>query len=166
MGCLKFIVTCVFAFILLFLITAGVLYGAFILKDWDKYGINTTLWFSDEKHEYVDGGFGDVIKYSEYHFNKESIQKFTHSKWYKKVQSTDIEIIKGYFENYSGWIAQTEFADKYNFELDCINEGDFYYIYTLEGKPIGQSVYRKYDNYDVYFLDMETCTVYFIHANI
>ena len=47
-----------------------------------------------------------------------------------------------------------------------INSGDYFYIYTLEGKPIGQSIYGKYDNYDVYYVDIESCTVYFIHSNI
>ena len=58
-------------------------------------------------------------------------------------------------------------ARKYSFDRNVqINKGDYYYIYTLEGKPIGNSKYRKFDNYDVYYVDIETKTVYYIHANI
>ncbi|MDY3928393.1 MAG: hypothetical protein SOZ34_03415 [Clostridia bacterium] len=83
------------------------------------------------------------------------------------MEENDIDNIKSYFENYEEFVSGTEFAEKYSFDKNVqINKGDYYYIYTLEGKPIGNSKYRKFDNYDVYYVDIETKTVYYIHANI
>ena len=141
--------------------------GICILKDWNKYGIETTLWFSESKKVYSDGGWGDFTNYGEYTFNDKSIKKFKNSRWYKQVTENDIENIKSYFENYEELVFGTEFAENYSFDKNAqINKGDYYYIYTLEGKPIGNSNYSKFDNYDVYYVDIETKTVYYIHLNI
>ena len=157
------IVCIIVSIIILFLWIIGIC----VLKDWDKYGIEPTLWFSESKKVYSDGGFGDFINYGEYTFNDKSIRKFKNNKWYKQVEENDIDNIKSYFENYEEFVSDTDFAEKYSFDKDVqINKGDYYYIYTLEGKPIGNSKYRKFDNYDVYYVDIETKTVYYIHANI
>ena len=56
--------------------------------------------------------------------------------------------------------------DEYDFNESIINEGDYVKIKTKEGQPIGNSKYKKYDNYNVYFFDSETKTLYYIHSNI
>lgn len=56
--------------------------------------------------------------------------------------------------------------DEYDFNEVIINEGDYVKIKTKEGQTIGNSKYKKYDNYHVYFFDSETNTLYYIHSNI
>ena len=57
--------------------------------------------------------------------------------------------------------------DEYDFDTSVINEGDYVKIVTKEGQPInGDSTYGKYDNYSIYFFDIETLTLYYIHNNI
>lgn len=53
------IVCIIVSIIILFLWIIGIC----VLKDWDKYGIEPTLWFSESKKVYSDGGFGDFINY-------------------------------------------------------------------------------------------------------
>lgn len=155
------------AFVMLFLILFFTLCACTVLSDWDKYGIKTSLWFSEYKVEYSNGGFGDFTNYSEYHFNDKSIQKFEKSKWYRVVTNEDVDSLQEYFDNFEGWLEWCDYADKYSFDKDTqINSGDYFHIYTLEGKPIGQSSYGKFDYYDIYYVDVESCTVYYIHTNI
>ena len=131
--------------------------------------METTLRGSDYKIVHTNTGFGDWDSYIEYHFNDKTIEKFKHSKWYDQVTDEDIENIKGYFERFEKIKTQGGYDDVYTFDKDSqINAGDYFRIYTLEGKPIGTGhhQYGKYDNYDVYYVDLETETVYFIHMNI
>ena len=155
------------AFILVFVILFTVASLFAIVSDWDKYGVKTTLWGSDYKIEHTNSGFGDYDSYIEYHFNDKTIEKFKNNKWYEQVTDEDVENIKGYFERFERIKTQGGYDDVYTFDKDSqINAGDYFRIYTLEGKPIGTRQYSKYENYDVYYVDLETKTVYFIHWNI
>ena len=51
------------------------------------------------------------------------------------------------------------------FDYEIIDENDYVRIKTSEGEPIGDREYGKYDNYDVYFFDVESLTLYYIHSN-
>ena len=136
--------------------------SAAVVSDWDKYGVQTTLWFSDSKHAYSSGGFQDYTDYGEYHFNNATIEKFKDSKWYTQVADKDVEYIKSYFEEFEGCLGYCWYADSYSFDKDKqINAGDYFRIYNRYDEP-GE----KYYNYDVYYVDLETNTVYFIHKNI
>ena len=55
---------------------------------------------------------------------------------------------------------------EYDFDINLITEGDYVKIKTKEGKKIGNSKYGKFDDYSVYFFDVETLTLYYIHNNI
>ena len=56
--------------------------------------------------------------------------------------------------------------DEYTFDIASVSFGDYVRIETKEGKPIGESRYGKYDDYNVYFFDTDTKTLYYIHTNI
>lgn len=144
------------------------LFSFALLSDWDKYGVKTTLWFNEREANYTDVGFGDSVEYGEYCFSDEDMEKFSQNRWYEPVTTENAEKIYGYFEDYEGWLPSTDFADKYDFDKERqIKIGDYFYIYTSEGESINNSSsYGQYDNYDVYYVNMEANTVYFIHANI
>ena len=55
---------------------------------------------------------------------------------------------------------------EYDFDINLITEGDYVKIKTKEGKEIGNYKYGKFDDYSVYFFDVETLTLYYIHNNI
>lgn len=130
------------------------------VHDWDKYGIKTSLWGCDDKLYYSNGGVSDYIDYGEYYFNETSIKKFENDEKYSMVMESDIEYIRSYFSDFDDWINLTDYKDKYAFDKDTqINAGDYYYIYNrYDDSP--------YINYDVYYVDMDCNTVYFIHSNI
>ena len=118
-----------------------------------------------EKHEFYDKeGFQDYTDYAKYIYSNNS--SFINNDEYQKVSDNDIDNIKGYFDNFKGWMEKAGRLDEYDFNESIINEGDYVKIKTKEGQPIGNSKYKKYDNYHVYFFDSETNTLYYIHSNI
>ena len=124
----------------------------------------------------------DTYISSDEHWEKESFQDYTDfciyrydsssaieaDSKYEKVTEDDIERVAGYFTNFEMWMKEEKRLDEYSFDQSCITAGDLWYVKTKEGQPIGSSgsAYGKYDNYTVYFFDVESLTLYFIHSNI
>lgn len=118
-----------------------------------------------DKEEYYDKDeFQDYTDYAKYMYD--SKDAITSNKEYKKIEQDDIQNIVGYFENFSGWMKNADKSIQFDFDIGVINKGDYVKIKTKEGQKIGNSKYEKYDNYSVYFFDIETLTLYYIHSNI
>ena len=114
------------------------------------------------KEEYYDrNGFQDYTDYAKYMYDTKDI--ITSDKEYKKIELDDIQNIVGYFENFSGWMEAADRLSNFDFDINDINEGDYVKIKTKEGQKVGNG---KYDNYSIYFFDIETLTLYYIHNNI
>lgn len=117
------------------------------------------------KEEHFDPeGFLDYVDYCKYYYP--SAEAFAASERYAMVTEGDIEVIRGYFENFAGRMRACSREQEYDFDPACISPGDYFDVFTMEGEPIDSRAYRKYDNYDVYFFDVESCTLYYIHSNI
>ena len=54
----------------------------------------------------------------------------------------------------------------YNFDQTIIAEGDYIKVITKEGQTKNGKKYQRFDDYTVYFFDVETYTLYYIHGNI
>lgn len=119
-----------------------------------------------DKKEYYGEGFQDYVDYCKYLYDNEFDDKFCNNKLYNKVRKEDIDNIKGYFENFEGWMETEDRLDEYDFKQESISAGDYIYISTKEGEPIGESAYGKYDNYSICFYDIETHILYYIHSNM
>ena len=76
----------------------------------------------------------------------------------------------GYSNDFSGFSGFEGFGGAgfggVDFDINDINEGDYVKIKTKEGQKIANGKYETYDNYSVYFFDIETLTLYYIHNNI
>ena len=115
------------------------------------------------KECYYGEGFRDYTDYCKYIYDEKSIAKFENHAKFKEVEETDIEFIKTHFVVFEDWIKDEEFYDKYDFDyLSQIKLGDYFYIYNKNGND----VFSDDDiNYDVYYVDMSKCILYFIHLN-
>lgn len=120
----------------------------------------------DKSMCFYSDGFQDYTDYCKYFYNEISINEFKTHDNFKRLTEQDIESIKSYFENFSNWVVHTEYYNNYDFDISNIKINDYYYIKDKEGQPIGESAYKKYDKYDVYYVDMENYILYFIHNNI
>ncbi len=111
------------------------------------------------KEEHFDpDGFQDYVDYCKYWYpNAESLQK--DGRWHP-VSEEEIEEIRGYFENFRGWMELAGRLDEYDFDPSCIGAGDYVRIET------GSNHWSQYDDYTLYFFDAETGILYYIHSNI
>lgn len=118
---------------------------------------------------YTDGGFQDYTDYEKRSYTEEALSFLENNAYFQKVNTADISEITAYFKDFSRWINMTDYADKYDFDIDCISETDYFYIedkcFEKENSD-GRLQYEQYKNYNVYFFDTESLTLYFIHNNI
>ena len=115
---------------------------------------------------YYSDGFQDFTNYCKYYFSKDGdiTENLKKNRYLKVVSNNDVEEIKSYFENFNDWVQFQEYKDKYDFRDECIDTSDYFYI---ENKyAYAENYTDKYSDYNVYFFDVQTMTLYFIHSNI
>ena len=112
-----------------------------------------------QKEEHFDpDGFQDYTDYCKYWYpDAGAFEK--DGRWHA-VSEEEIEEIRGYFENFRGWMEVEKRLDEYDFDPDCIGAGDYVRI------EIGSTHWSPYDDYTLYFFDAESDILYYIHSNI
>lgn len=117
---------------------------------------------------YTSGGFQDFTDYAKYSYDAVTVQNLDASKYFSKVTPGDVEEILLHIDNFEDWVETIgrELKNGYDFDKTIVTEGDFFYIETKYGEPIGQETYGKFDNYTVYYFDVDAQILYYFHNNI
>lgn len=127
--------------------------------------------YIDKEEYYQEDGFQDYTDYAKYIYDTKDI--IVNNKDYKKITKEDIASIKDYFKHHRKWMGA-----EYDFDESIINEGDYIrikirlektingHIEIVTGDKLEDLQSRQYDNYSIYFFDIETLTLYYIHNNI
>ena len=117
----------------------------------------------DSSDCYYSDGFQDYTDYCKYYYDKQDniLDEVKNNQYFKSVTADDIAEINSYFNNFEGWLKYVDYSDKYDFQRDIIDTEDYFYIENDD-----TSEEHKYWDYDVYFFDVQTKTLYFIHNNI
>ncbi len=142
-------------------------------------GINQSFWMPGDnpviaslpRYEssdcYYGEGFQDYTDYCKYYFSKDDVVEILEkNKYFKQVKVNDIEEVKSYFENFNGGVEYEEFKDNYDFKYECIDTSDYFYIENKDTYEKYENYPDKYSAYNVYFFDVQTKTLYYIHSNI
>lgn len=116
---------------------------------------------------YSGEGFQDFTNYCKYYFPKDGaiIENLKDNKYFKEATDNDVEEIKSYFENFKDWVEFEEYKNKYDFRDECIDTEDYFYIENKDNYERYKH-YDKYEAYNIYFFDVQTMTLYFLHSNI
>ena len=96
--------------------------------------------------------FRDYLDYCKYFYKDDS--KFRTNKYYHKVTKESVEEIHNRFKEIERWMKICNRLDEYDFDYLKISVGDYYY---LNGE--------SYDNYTIYFFDVESKILYYAHIN-
>lgn len=104
--------------------------------------------------EYYSNGFQDYIDYCKYFYKESEDKKFEENSYYSIVTKENIDDIKSYFDKFP--YESMEDSNKYDFETDNINEGDYYSLKAGSNN----------DNYSVFLYDVNSHILYYIHYNI
>ncbi|MBR4579349.1 MAG: hypothetical protein IKO22_07060 [Oscillospiraceae bacterium] len=112
-----------------------------------------------QKEEYFDpDGFQDYTDYCKYVYSDASA--FIEDERWHRVTETELEEVKGFFEDFQKWMELEQRQEEYDFDPACISTEDYVRIHT------GERARNPYDNYSVYFFDADSCILYYIHQNI
>lgn len=137
----------------LYFIFALMIPGDPVLESLPKYS---------EKEYYSSGGFQDTTDYAKYtyHISEEDLQSNEH---FLPVESTDIPQIIAYIEDFEEWVSVShDFpSESYDFDKAIVSTGDYFYVSNRY-----QELEKAFWNYDLYFFDLETLTLYYFHSNI
>lgn len=114
------------------------------------------------KEFYTCGGFQDYTDYAKYTYEvSESV--FTHSSYFLKVTEENIPKINAYLDNFENWTRTcSDFPlEAYDFDRSQVQTGDYFYILNRYEEPAAE-----FDNYNLYYFDMDTGILYYFHNNI
>ncbi len=116
----------------------------------------------ESKEYYTSGGFQDYTDYAKYTYKNINVEQ---NKYFKRIDDLNQWNLILHIENFEEWIEaiadtdpENEVVVAYDFDMSLISNADYYYI---DKEPDS-----GYENYDVYFIDIETNTLYFFHNNI
>lgn len=120
------------------------------------------------KEFYTSGGFQDYTDYAKYTYDFVPFEDLNASKYFTKTTIEDVEEILLHIDNFENWVEVIgdELKENYDFDKTVVSVGDYFYIRTKAGEPIGQGTYGKFSNYTVYYFDVDTKILYYFHNNI
>lgn len=120
------------------------------------------------KDSYLSEGFQDYTDYAKYTFDNIETDDLNESGYFKEATEADVSEILAYIKNFEGWVdlEDGEVEENYDFDKTIVTVGDYFYIDTKYGQPIGTTTYGKFDDYNVYFFDTDSQILYYFHNNI
>ena len=122
-----------------------------------------------KSHEfYTEGAFQDYTDYAKYYFESADL---TDNEYFSKIQQSDIDTLNEHLDDFESLIktyregdASREIVVNYDFDRSLIDCED--YLYIESEKHTWNDGYTSLINYDVYFFDTQTNTLYYFHNNI
>lgn len=143
------------------LIFVGLIYLTFTLLMPEDIILESLPKYS-EKEYYSSGGFQDTTDYAKYtyHISEEDLQI---NEYLLPVESTDLPQIIAYIEDFEEWLSVShDFpTESYDFDKAIVSAGDYFYVSNRYQEPE-----KAFWNYDLYYFDLESLTLYYFHSNI
>ena len=117
---------------------------------------------------YSEGTFQDFTDYAKYYYDSVD---FADNEYFSKIEQSDIDILNEHLDDFESWIetyregdASREIVVNYDFDRSLIDFED--YLYIDSEKNTWDDGYTSLVNYDIYFFDTQTNTLYYFHNNI
>ena len=113
--------------------------------------------YIDKDEHYQQKGFQDYTDYAKYVYSDDMVIKNNSN--YKEVTNDDIIKIQKYFDETYTWLEKENRSNEFDFDNSCINQGDYVRIIDKYENDSNTT------NYSIYFFDIETLTLYYVHSN-
>ena len=117
---------------------------------------------------YTEGAFQDYTDYAKYYYDSADL---SDNEYFSKIGQSDIDVLNEHLDDFEGWIetyrendASREIVVNYDFDRSIIDNED--YLYINSEKHTWEDGFTSLVNYDVYFFDTQTNTLYYFHNNI
>ena len=116
---------------------------------------------------YTEGAFQDYTDYAKYYYD---LVDFSNNKYFTKIEQSDVDVLNEHLDDFESWIetyregdASRDIVVNYDFDRSFIDSAD--YLYINSEKHTWDDGYTSLVNYDVYFFDTQTNTLYYFHNN-
>ena len=112
------------------------------------------------KQYFTSGGFQDYTDYAKYTYKDVD---FSNNIYFSEISTESSENLITHIKDFEKWVElleeDNEVALAYDFDSSVISNNDYLYIYDDPDYP-------ELGNYDVYYFDNDTMTLYYFHNNI
>ena len=143
----------IFWVFVIMLITDGV--GQMMVSEND---VMASLSEYDDCEIYHSDGIQDNTDYAEYYYSYLFIEDIIDNRFLRKVEQENVSEIRAYIDDFEQRIDNdSELQENYNFDISEVEVGDYFYIEADDD---------FYGSYEVYYFDMETETLYYLHSEI
>lgn len=83
------------------------------------------------------------------------------------VTSHATEYIVSFICDFESWIEDEDIYSEYNLDKSCIDSEDYFYIKNVETYGVDDPDWKdEYRMYDVYYFDIQSMTLYYLHIDI
>ena len=133
-----------------------------------EYKVLNSLGEYKSREFYTEGAFQDYTDYAKYYYDPVD---FTDNEYFSIIEQSDIDALNEHLDDFESCIeahgyndASSEIVVNYDFDRSLIDSED--YLYIDSEKHTWDDGYTSLVNYDVYFFDTQTNTLYYFHNNI
>ena len=134
------------------------------------YEVNNEVYLPGliDKEYYSSEPGRDSVKYRKYMYEdtKELREKLEYHEKLMPVTDNATEYIASFFENFGDWAESVDFYSEYDLDKSCIDYGDYFYIENVEIHGGNTGLKDRYRTYDVYYFDIQSMTLYYLHIDI
>ena len=118
------------------------------------------------KHLFTSGKFQDYTDFGMYYYKNLNDKVLADSTYFQKTDTETIALVKSYvthFEDSAIWLGDDKdirtLRANYNFDKSMIRAGNWYCLESKES-------FTPFDNYTLYYVDMDSQILYYFHFNI
>jgi len=113
---------------------------------------------------YRDGVWREHIDYAKYYYHDVDYADLDNSQYFQVIDKENIEEVRKYvkdFEEHGGLWDDSEIDLNYDFKVDTVEIGDYFYVSDYANNEETRLHYKKFKCYDLYYFDVESKTLYF-----
>lgn len=117
---------------------------------------------------WTSGGFQDFTDYAKYRYSNVTSEELERNSYFSPVSEEDFIKLQEVVENFEEWVERSdkeELVEHYDFSVEMISEGDYFYLDDHGYYDPADENYLDFFEYDLYYFAIETQTLYFFHNN-
>ena len=102
-----------------------------------------------------------------YEDSKDLREALEYHEDFMPVTSHATEYIVSFICDFESWIEDEDIYSEYNLDKSCIDSEDYFYIKNVETYGVDDPDWKdEYRTYDVYYFDIQSMTLYYLHIDI
>ncbi len=128
-------------------------------SDYHSINNDVVLPTADDEVCYWEDSFQDYTHFCIYYYNQDSIHEFEEKEKFHEMTEDNCETAQSYIDDFISEVQGMDWIEKYDMEKILQAEpGDLFYLNIRHND-------MPFESYDLYYVDMSECVLYFMHHN-